>query len=418
MKRFLIPFLLYILVSVASAQISVDYRIGLEKILPGDIVDCELVIRNSNLHSEELRSVVFYSDLVKPRLVTDIGTLAPSSEYILPFTFQADKPGKYTVQVKVRTYNGSVSYYIPFSVVEDYPKVFLENSRVVVGEDNLLRLNVEWYENVTVRPLFNASPSESHGKEFEFLYKPENKENLTFEIEFLNGNNRHIITKTYSVEWQDSRDVVLNISSKSTAYRNESVKITAGITNLRNSPVYDIALKIGDRVRKIPVLDAGESRIVEEYLTAGERIEIFLEYTDESGIKHAKQEEVEMKILDKDAVSLCGYSYEEGTIAGEICNFGDTEIRNVMVEFKDKSYFVGSILPKDYEVFSLEGEGNGSIKVSWEALSGEVFTRSFTVFEEKPALKSTGNEGREILYISTVLAVVIVLIAVYAMRRR
>ncbi|WP_456477800.1 hypothetical protein [Geoglobus ahangari] len=407
-----------LLLQLASAQVTLDYEVGLSKILPGDEVDCYLVITNPNLHSETIRSIVFYSDLVTPRIITDIGVLPAKTSYRLPFTFKAEEPGKYVVEVRVRTYNGSITYYMPFTVSSSYPVLTVENPEVTLGEKNVLRVRVEWPENVTVRPLFNATPSEAYGRMFEFVYYPKKKEDLRFEVEFRNGENVHRIIRAVNVTWNEMKDVVMNVTVNRNAYENEAIKVSVGVANLRNTPAYAVTVRVGESEKKIPVLNPGEAWKFDFNVMATRILRVELSYLDEMGIKHVMSESREIGIINASAVQLCSYEFDKGMLTGEVCNFGSTEVKNVVVSFEGRKYFVGTIMPEDYEVFSIKGNSsNGTLTISWKAASGDVLSISEEIEGERVTVKAAEG-GSEILIASGAIAVVIVAIAIYALRRR
>lgn len=406
------------LLQSVNAQVVLDYEIGLDRILPGDIVDCYLVITNPNLNPETVRSVVFYSDLVYPRIVTDIGTLAGKSVYRLPFTFSAEKPGRYIVEVKVRTYNGDLTYYIPFTVTDAYPVLRVENPEVIVGERNVLKVSVDWDENVTIRPLFNATPSESFGKSFEFVYYPKKRERLAFEIEFRNGENLHRVVREVNVTWNEVRDVAMNVTYNRNAYENEALRVSVGIANLRTSPIYDVSVSLGDVEKSVPVLNPGEGVNFEFSVMATKMLGVNLTYLDERGTRHEIGEQKELEIINESTVQLCSYEFDNGILTGDVCNFGSTEVKNVVVSFGGKRYFVGSIMPEDYEVFSIKtNRSNGTLVIEWKNVAGAVLSTSTQIEGEKVEVK-VKEGGNEIVIVSVAIAVVIIILAVYAMRRR
>ncbi len=419
MKKLVLTFVaLTILTLPASAQVTVNYEIGLERILPGDVVECRLIINNPNPYPEELRSVVFWSDLVDSRIYSDLGPLAPNSDYILPFMFKAEKPGNYLVKVTVRTYNGAVVTYIPFTVVQDYPRLRLENPELIIGQKNVLKVSVEWYENVTLRPLFNATPSEAFGKSFEFIYYPEKKENLTFEVEFRNGNNLHLIRKGVEVSWIKEKGLSLNITNNRNAYRNEVIAVDIVATNLNDYRVENVVLRVGDVIRKVPYLDPGQSWNVRLYIPAKEEIGVILSYSNQLGEEYTEEETLKLNIIDENAVQICSYEFDKDLLSGQICNFGSTEVKNVMVEFEGEKYFVGTIMPEDYEVFSIKtNKTEGVLEVSWKNLAGSVESVSQEIVGKKTE-EVKSQAGNELLIVSAAIAIAVIAIAVIALRRR
>ncbi len=401
-----------------SAQVTVSYETGVDRILPGDEVLSFLVISNPNFHSEKIQRITFYSDKVYPRIITDIGPIPPKSEYRLPFTFKSDKAGTFTVHVKVKTLNGSVSAYLPFKVIEDYPKLRIDNPELVLGQKNILRVYVEWDSNVTLRPLFNASPSESFGRSFEFVMYPEKRENLTFEIEFRSGDNIHVIQKSVDVEWVDEKGVTLNISSSPNAYRNEAVPVDVSVTNLNSYRVESLVLVVGDSTEKIPFLDPGKSWKIRLYIPAENEVSIFLEYRNQLGKKYTEKDVLRFSIIDESVVQICSYEFDRDLLSGQICNFGSTEVKNVMVRFENESYFVGTVMPEDYEVFSIKtNRTQGTIEVSWKNLAGTIESVSQDI-EGKAKEKVEVETGNELLIVSIAIALIVVAIAIIALRRR
>ena len=417
-KIILLISILLALTYTANAQITVSYEKGLERILPGDEVLSYLVIYNPNLHAETIQRITFYSDKVYPRMITDVGTIPPKSEYRLPFTFRSDKAGTYTIHVRVKTLNGSVSAYLPFKVIEDYPKLRIDSSELVMGQKNILKVYVEWDSNVTLRPLFNASPSESFGKSFEFVLYPEKRENLTFEIEFRNGDNVHVIQKSVEVDWVEEKGVIMNITSSSTAYRNEAVPVGISVTNLNSYRVENLVLLVGDRTEKISFLDPGETWKTMLYIPAEKEIGIMLEYRNQLGRKYAEKEVLKFSIIDENVVQLCSYEFERDLLSGQVCNFGSTEVKNVMVRFGNESYFIGTVMPEDYEVFSIKtNRTEGTVQISWKNLAGSIESASQKV-EGKAREKVEIKSGNELLIASAVIALVVVALAIIALRRR
>jgi len=416
-KLFFILIMLFLLQPVSS-QIVVTHEKGLTKILPGDVVDCYLIIQNPNSHAEMIRSIVFYSENVNPRLISDVGTVPAKSTYKLPFTFKAEKAGKYLVEVRIKTKNDTIKYFIPFNVVQDFPQLKLENKEIYLGEKNVLKVVVNWETNVTIMPLFDATPSLAYGKEFEFVYTPEKKEEIAFRILFNNGDNRHEVVREVNVSWIEKRDILYNVTYQSNAYKDEAIEIKIGLFNPRNHDIFDISLRIGDEVKNKPVLKAGESETFSFYVTAKERLNLEIKYKDEEGVEHKKTEVLPLKILDEEVVQLCSYELDKNILSGEVCNLGTTEVKNVVVTFNDKRYFVGSILPEDYEVFSIKtNKTGGVIQISWKNLAGDVFEISESVKEEKPRLKERGG-GTWLITISAVIAIAMFALALIVVRRR
>ena len=416
-KLFFILIILFLLQPV-SAQIAVTYEKTIAKILPGDVVDCYLVIENPNSHPETIRSIVFYSNNVNPRLISDVGTIPAKSTYKLPFTFKAEKAGKYLVEVRIKTKNDTVKYFIPFNVIRDFPQLKLENKEIYLGEKNVLKVSVNWETNVTVIPLFSATPSVAYGKKFEFIYAPEKKERIAFRILFKNGDNRHEVVREVNVSWVEKRDILYNVTYQSNAYKDEAIEIKVGLFNPRNHDIFDISLGIGDEVENKPVLKAGEFETFSFYVTAKDRLNLEIKYKDEMGVEHTKTETLPLKILNEEVVQLCSYELDKNVLSGEVCNLGTTEVKNVVVTFNNKKYFVGSILPEDYEVFSIKtNKTSGVVRVSWKNLAGDVFEISESVKGEKPRLRERGG-NIWLLAVSAVIAVVMLALALIAVRRR
>ncbi|MBE8539614.1 hypothetical protein [Geoglobus acetivorans] len=417
MKKLIFFIGLLILIAPAAAQVSVTYEIGQDRILVGDEVECFLIIKNPNPIPENLRSIVFFSDLISPRIFSEVGVIPPNSEYRLPFIFKAEKEGTHIVEVSVKTYNGIIRTYIPFTVESAEPELVLRTSEVYLGEKNIISVSAIWDSAVRIKPLFNASPSESYGNDFEFVFTPEKPEKLRFEIEYNNGDNIHSVVKEVNPVWVTSSGVTLSVTYNRNAYSNEAVEVTVKVANLKKSPINSLTIAIGENEKFIPELKPNETWEGHFYIQPEKSTDVTLKYRDELGKEHEMTKKLEFSTINESAVQICGYEFEDSTLTGEVCNLGSTEVKNVIVRFGGKSYFVGSILPEDYEVFSFKAKGNGTIEVSWKNLAGNVLTISSFAEERKAEIKSTEG-GREILYASAIVSVAIILLAILAFRRK
>ncbi len=419
MKKLVLTLLLLLsFVAPANGQVSVSYEIGLNKILPGDEVKSTLIIYNPNPYPEELRSITFWSDKIHPRIFSNLGPIPPNSEYKLPFTFKADKPGDYLIKVTVRTYNGAIVTFIPFTVVEDYPKLKLENAEFVLGQKNTIKLTTDWHDNITVKPLFDAYPSESFGKNFEFVFYPEKRMNLSFEIEFKNGNNIHRLIQTIEPSWIEEKGVVLNTTYNKNAYINEAVTISISITNLNEYRIENLHLEIDNEVRNLAYLMPNETWNIKVNLPAQKEFKVSLEYSDETGKKLRKEEVIRLDIINESAVQLCGYEFDKGLLSGQVCNFGSTEVKNVIVRFQNETYFIGTIMPEDYEIFSMKtNKSKGHLEISWKNKAGKIETITQKI-EGKKIEEKVPKAGNEMLIASVIIALIIVAVAIIGLRRR
>ncbi len=422
MKKFLITLIvLSILATPSAAQVSVkDVKIGLQKIFVGDEVDCTITIENKNSYPERVTSVVFFSDLVRPRIISNIGVIPPQSTYELPFTFKSEKPGKFFVEVKVSTPNGSVTYYIPFVVESKLPEVILENSTIYLNEENLLKIRVDSDFDVYIEPLFNASPSVVYGREALFVYYPMKKEKVAFKVYFYNGRNYHEYVKEFQVEWKKSRGVYFEIKAPEKVLLYDAARIDVYVTNLKRETVYNLRIKALDKEYSYPSLLPGQSKNFSIYVTAFKPstfdVSVELSYENREVVRETKR--VEIEVLNESSVDICNYEFEEDVIRGEICNRGLSEISGVVVSFNDVKTFVGSVAPGDFEIFEVKAKNeSGVLRLEWRNLAGDLLRLEKFVEREKVEVKKS-EVSPAVLIVSIAAAIAIILLAVVALRKR
>ena len=422
MKKFLtILFALLFFIAPSSAQVTIkEVKVGLDKIFVGDEVDCSIVLENKNSFAEKISSIVFYSDLVEPRIVTNIGVIPPLSSYEFPFTFKAEKPGKFLVEVKVSTPNGSTTYYIPFVVERELPEVVLQNTTIYLNEVNFLKVKVNADFNVYIKPLFNATPEIAYGKEAVFKYYPKEKERIAFKIYFYNGRNYHEYVKEFRVEWKESRGVYFEVRAPEKVLIYDAVKVDIFVTNLKREAVYNIKLKALDKVFSYPVLLPSQSKNFSMFVTAFNpgtfTVNVELSYENEGITREVKS--VAVKALNESAVDVCSYEFSEDVLRGEICNRGTSEISSVVVFFEKEKAFVGSVAPGDFEIFEIKAKNTtGILKLQWRNAAGDLLE-----IEKEVKFENVKIEERKaspmLIVISIAAALVIIALAVMALRRR
>ncbi|ADC64200.1 hypothetical protein Ferp_0008 [Ferroglobus placidus DSM 10642] len=422
MKKFLtILFASLFIIVPSSAQVTVkEVKVGLDRIFVGDEVDCSIVLENKNSFAEKISSIVFYSDLVEPRIITDIGVIPPLSTYELPFTFKAEKPGKFSVEVKVSTPNGSTTYYVPFVVEKEMPEVVLQNTTIYLNEVNLLKVSVNADFDVYIKPLFNATPEVAYGREAVFKYYPKEREKIAFKIYFYNGRNYHEYVKEFKVEWKESRGVYFEVRAPEKVMVYDAVKVDIFVTNLKREAVYNIRLKALDRVFSYPVLLPSQSKNFSMYVTAFKpgvfTFNVELSYENEEIKRETKS--IEVKVLNESAVDVCSYEFSEDVLRGEICNRGASEISSVVVFFGEEKAFVGSVAAGDFEIFEIKAKNTtGTLKLQWRNAAGDLLELEKEVKLEKVKVEERRASPLPII-VSVVAALVIISLALIALRRR
>jgi len=117
-------------------------------------------------------------------------------------------------------------------------------------------------------------------------------------------------------------------------------------------------------------------------------------------------------------VQLCGYEFDKGLLSGQVCNLGSTEVKNVIVRFQNETYFIGTIMPEDYEIFSMKtNKSKGHLEISWKNRAGKIETITQKI-EGKKIEEKVPKAGNEMLIASVIIALIIVAVAIIGLRRK
>ncbi len=401
MNRFALLLLLLLLIAKAQAQIAVEMNPKI--LLPGDVADCKLVITT---HKPMLVSgIAFFaprSIKIEPQSVS-VGKI--ESSYVLPFTLKAEKAGTYTVNVLVRTLNDSIRQVIIVRVEDLKPEIVL-NSSLTLNEVNRVRFRVvsPFSVNVVnVEPLFDVLGMDKNS----FTFFPGKPANLTFKISFYNGPNYHEVIQTVKPEYRESKGIHVNASFPSYCMLKDVIPIDVWVTNLRNDNIYSIKISAGSQKIEISHLKSMQSHKCRLLFSPDQpgntTIHLEVEYLDEMNSKHRVVKELHIQVLNELAVSLSNLEIENGRISGDVVNAGISRAYNVLVASGNRSYYIGTINPSDFDSFELEGN---SITVSWNNELGEPVkvTRSILYPEPEPKQERTS--------LATALPVIAVTVAV------
>ncbi len=116
-------------------------------------------------------------------------------------------------------------------------------------------------------------------------------------------------------------------------------------------------------------------------------IHLEVEYLDEINQRHRVVKNIHVYVLNELTLSLSDLEIENGRISGEIINRGMSKAYNVLVASGNKSYYIGTINPSDFDSFELEG--NSTLTVSWNNELGELIkvTQSIPYPEPEPKQK-------------------------------
>jgi len=356
-KLSMIVFLLIICIISAlpaSAQVVVsEIQMDPPILLPGDEADAILKIVASE--DTSISSVVFFAPSgikIEPTIVSSIGQLKSGSTYELPFTVKANEPGKYTVDIRIRTSNGSVKQIMVIRVEDRMPELILNKSIITLNEVNTVQFHVIspiQLSSLVVEPMFNATPSTIYVGDGQgaFTFYPTKPGELVFKIKFYNGRNYHEITQTIRPEYRESGGVFLNVSAPSMAVLNDAIPIDIGITNLRDDAVYSIKLQLtsnagvfSSQELEIPSLASSESRtsrVLYSPDVPGEiKLQLRVSYKDTVGIKYSMSKEINIRVINETPVILSNLEVERDTdgirVSGDVSNVGLGNARNILLE--------------------------------------------------------------------------------------
>jgi len=146
-------------------------------------------------------------------------------------------------------------------------------------------------------------------------------------------------------------------------------------------------------------------------------VTVYFEYEDEKVVRKTKT--IEIEVLNESVIDVCSYEFEEGSIRGEICNKGLSDVTSVIVTFDDKKTFVGKVSSGDFEVFEIPvgNETAGKLKIRWRNMAGDVLEVEKPVKRPEIQIKAKSSSGA-LVVASILVAAVIIAIAVLSLRRR
>ena len=407
MKKLL--FLLLLLIAKAQA---LTVEMNPEILLPGDVADCKLVIANP-IHIDEVVFFAQHGIKIEPQYVS-VGKIPVKTRYTIPFTLTAEKAGIYTVNAIVRTSNGSIRQVMIVRVENVMPKIIL-NSSLTLNEVNRVGLKVVSPPNinvVSIEPLFDVLKIDKNS----LTFYPAKPANLTFKIGFYNGQNYHEVIQTIKPEYRESRGIHVNTSSPSYCMLKDAIPIDVRITNLRNDEIHSIRISAGNSAIEIPHIKSMQSHSCKLFFSPDQpgstTIRLEVEYMDEINQRHRVVKDIHVYVLNELTLSLSDLEIENGRISGEIINRGMSKAYNVLVASGNKSYYIGTINPSDFDSFELEG--NSTLTVSWNNELGELVkvTQSIPYPEPEPKQKKAS------IGYSVLLPIIAIVVAIPILLRR
>ena len=421
----------------ATAQVVVsEIQLDPPVLLPGDEADGILKIVASE--DTSINSVVFFAPSgikIEPSIVSSIGQLKSGSTYELPFTVKAKESGKYTVDIRIGTSNGSVKQLMTVRVEDRMPELILNRSIITLNEVNTVQFHVVspiQLSSVVVEPMFNATPSTIYVSEGQgvFTFYPTEPEVLTFKIKFYNGRNYHEITQTVRPEYRESGGLFLNVSAPSLAMTNDVVPINVGITNLRDDTVYSIKIQLGSDTGvfspkdiEIPSLKSSESKTL-RIMYSPDRpqktsVQLKVSYKDTAGTLHTLNKVISIRVVNESPVVLSNLEVERGVegvrVSGDVSNVGLGNARNILLEItsgeEKKTYYLGTLAPSDFDSFEFK-LGNAShsaiLRITWMNDVGKKIEMNYTISIPASSVEKTRNNLSIIAIVSAVAVIIIV----------
>jgi len=424
----LLPFIIFTLLMVPISAEVVVQKIEMTPpiLLPGDIADCKLTLTAM----KDCRvTVTFFTPLgieVEPSSVY-IGYLSAGASYTLPFTLKAKKSGIYIINIYIYALNKTIKQVMVVRVEDKYPKIVLHETTFTLNEVNKVDFSISSNLNLTniiVKPLFDADPRVIYVKDSKgsFKFCPTKQQNLSFEIEFYNGKNYHKIIQIVHPQYKMSKGLILNINTYPTALLYDTIPIIINVTNLRNDVIYSTKITLTSNsgiflkdYLEIPILKSMESKsfkILYTPIKAGKNvIEVELAYSDELNNVYNIKKSVTIDVSREYALTLGNINIDVKGVSGEICNLGKGKVYNVMIQFGEYRYYIGTIDPQDFDTFELPYANVSFIKVSWNNELGEKFEINFPI-KIQHSYKVKGEEHASLIPLIVAIAVLIAVIVI------
>jgi len=429
----------------ASAQVVVsEIQLDPPVLLPGDEADGMLKITASE--DTSINSIVFFAPAgikIEPAIVSSIGQLKSGSTYGLPFTVKASEPGKYTIDIRIRTSNGSVKQIMIVRVEDRMPELILNKSIITLNEVNTVQFHVLspiQLSSLVVEPVFNATPRTIYVTNGQgvFTFYPTKPEKLVFKIKFYNGRNYHEISQTIRPEYRESGGVFLNVSSPSLAVLNDAIPIDIGVTNLRDDTVYSIKLRLisdaglfSSQEFEIPSIASSESKTLKVLYSPDKlgdiRIQLKLNYKDTVGMEYSMSKEIRIKVINETPVILSNLEVEKDVdgirISGDVSNVGLGNARNILLEIasgdEKKTYYLGTLAPSDFDSFEFKLSNASDVamlKITWMNDVGKKIEVTYPV--SIPAFSPEKTESSLSIIVIVAAIAVILIVALIWIRSR
>jgi len=443
LKILLIVLILFAILPVSSAKVTVSVSHTPSTILPGDDTEYTLTITNDGAQEVKINSIRLIADGIEvdPSSFSNVGTIAAQSSIHVPFIVRAKNEGTYKVDVHVFTANETVKRPILVNVENKLPDLILTSS-LNINEVNTvgfyLTNPIGSIGSVTVEALFDAEPriiylgdltSSGRGT---FRYLPESEDELSFRISFYNGMNYHEFVKTIKPEYRQSKGIIVNVSVPySSLSLLDVVPVEVTVSNLRNDTIYSIKIKAYLSTSEVKSEEIGflksltSSKVSFKFSPnkpGKNKIIVEVLYEDSLNNKYSAEKDVEITVFDEKAISITNIeterSFKEITISGDVSNSGRSTAYNVLLAMQlgdeIKTFYVGSIDSSDFDSFESTfkdaNESRAILTVSWNNELGDKveITKEIKIPEE--AIER--SEESNLLLIGGIIATIVILIVV------
>ncbi len=423
---------LILIIMPVKAQLTATISYTPTTPLPGDVVKGTITLKATT--PETVNGITFMTNLdVTPKDVSGIGTFY--GEYSLPFTIKTTSAGTYTVKVYIFTENGTLVKTFNLNVINSKPEIVI-TSPITLNEVNVVHftvINPVDAKDIVVIPLFKAYPSSIALNNYQgsFQFYPTKKTPLKFRIEFFNGlaENFHSYVETVYPSYKKSSGITFNVSTPHEYYLlYDVIPISVEISNLRGDAINSVKVAVStgnfEKVVEIPEIPAGNSNKVVVNCPAlkpgKESISINVSYRDTLGNIYFVHKNYTVTINPEKAVKISDYSIERNLngveVTGDVSNSGWSKVYGVTVMAGNKSYFIGTIDPSDYDTFDIITHNVTSLKVVWQNSLGQVFSNEVKVHYRINAPKKVKSSNS--LFIAVIGSLLVIVLALIGFLRR
>lgn len=442
LKILLIALILFAILPVSSAKVTVSISHTPSTILPGDEVEYTMIITNYG-QEVKINSIRLVAEGVKvePASFSNVGTIAAHSSIQVQFVVKTKNEGIHTIEIYIFTANETVKRLILVNVENKLPDLILTSS-LNINEVNtvsfFLTNPIGSINSVTVEALFDAEPKiiylgdlTSSGRGT-FRYLPRSEDELSFKISFYNGMNRHELVKTVKPEYRQSRGIIVNVSVPySSISVLDVIPVEVTVSNLRNDTIYSLKVKASlsgaeeeksEEIGFLRSLTSSKASFKFSPDTPGKnKIIVRVSYEDSLNNRYSAEKDVEIMVFDEKAISVTNIetekSFEEITITGDVSNSGRSTAYNVLLTMqlgdKIKTFYIGSIDSSDFDSFEFTfknaNESRAVLTVSWNNELGDKveITKEIQISEE---IHGEIEEGSNLLLVGSAIAAVIIAI--------